>query len=76
MSEEKSSTKSSGVINDVENVDATVVDADTKDPHMHRSLKGRHVSMIAIVGPVTLSSESDSFPQGRNNWHWFIPWFW
>ncbi|TRM64100.1 amino acid permease/ SLC12A domain-containing protein [Schizophyllum amplum] len=30
--------------------DPTVVDEQTDDPHMHRALKGRHVSMIAIAG--------------------------
>lgn len=29
--------------------DDLVVDGNTTDPHMHRALKGRHVSMIAIV---------------------------
>jgi hypothetical protein len=29
--------------------DPTVVDEHTTDPHMHRALKGRQVSMIAIV---------------------------
>lgn len=32
--------------------ETTVVDGDTTDPHMHRSLKGRHVSMIAIAGTI------------------------
>ncbi|KAF9461633.1 amino acid permease/ SLC12A domain-containing protein [Collybia nuda] len=32
--------------------DAYIVDASTTDPHMHRSLKGRHVSMIAIAGTI------------------------
>ena len=36
-------------LKDLEAVDPTVVDESTHDPHMHRSLKGRHVSMIAIV---------------------------
>ncbi len=36
-------------VQDVEGADPTVVDESTHDPHMHRSLKGRHVSMIAIV---------------------------
>ncbi|KAL1668752.1 amino acid permease/ SLC12A domain-containing protein [Schizophyllum commune] len=31
-------------------IDPTVVDGTTDDPHMHRALKGRHVSMIAIAG--------------------------
>ncbi|KIY66409.1 hypothetical protein CYLTODRAFT_423444 [Cylindrobasidium torrendii FP15055 ss-10] len=30
--------------------DERVVDGETEDPHMHRALKGRHVSMIAIAG--------------------------
>jgi amino acid transporter len=30
----------------------TVQDGSTTDPHMHRALKGRHVSMIAIAGTI------------------------
>lgn len=32
--------------------DARVADSDTTDPHMHRALKGRQVSMIAIAGTI------------------------
>ena len=32
--------------------ETVVADGDTTDPHMHRSLKGRHVSMIAIAGTI------------------------
>ncbi|KAF9029726.1 hypothetical protein BDZ89DRAFT_950315 [Hymenopellis radicata] len=32
--------------------DDRVVDGATEDPHMHRALKGRHVSMIAIAGTI------------------------
>jgi len=32
--------------------ETNVADADTTDPHMHRALKGRHVSMIAIAGTI------------------------
>ncbi|KAL7005186.1 hypothetical protein EMMF5_005295 [Cystobasidiomycetes sp. EMM_F5] len=32
--------------------EGVVVDASTDDPHMHRTLKGRHVSMIAIAGTI------------------------
>ena len=49
---EKGSSKDSvtkDVQDDVEGADPTVVDESTHDPHMHRSLKRRHVSMIAIV---------------------------
>ena len=51
MSQEKISEKvsSDNLTQDVEAGDPTVVDESTHDPHMHRSLKGRHVSMIAIV---------------------------
>jgi len=33
-------------------ISETVVGEDSTDPHMHRSLKGRHVSMIAIAGTI------------------------
>lgn len=54
MSDEKVNEKSSEESRkDLEvGVDPTVVDASTTDPHMHRSLKGRHVSMIAIAGTI------------------------
>ncbi|KAH8801297.1 amino acid permease/ SLC12A domain-containing protein [Flagelloscypha sp. PMI_526] len=32
--------------------DDRVADGSTDDPHMHRALKGRHVSMIAIAGTI------------------------
>jgi len=32
--------------------DVRVVDGSTSDPHMHRALKGRQVSMIAIAGTI------------------------
>ncbi len=41
--------------------DDRVVDASTEDPHMHRALKGRQVSMIAIVRFFYASSNRFSF---------------
>ncbi|KIY50211.1 hypothetical protein FISHEDRAFT_39899 [Fistulina hepatica ATCC 64428] len=35
-----------------EHADDRVVDGTTTDPHMHRALKGRQVSMIAIAGTI------------------------
>ena len=48
MSEEKICEKASfnNITQDVKAGDPTVVDEGTCDPHMHWSLKGRHVSMI------------------------------
>ena len=52
MSQEKFNDKVStdeNATKDVEAADPSVVDESTSNPHMHRSLKGRQISMIAIV---------------------------
>lgn len=52
MSQEKFNDKVStdeNATKDVEAADPSVVDESTGNPHMHRSLKGRQISMIAIV---------------------------